>query len=103
MEIKFITSPSRAVAKYYEECVCQSVCLSVCMTYDYDISGTTRTKAQSSPFFVRVAYVRGLDRMSNSMQSSCDIDACENFQAGVDLSAWLVTCEFIFHISVKSE
>jgi len=47
--IEIITSPARAVAKYYDEHVCLSVCLSV----RQDISGT------HARAFVHVAYGGG--------------------------------------------
>jgi len=51
MSFLLITSPARAVVKYYDECD-ECVCLSV----REDISGTTRAIL---PIFVHVACVRG--------------------------------------------
>jgi len=47
-----VTSPTGAVAKYYDEYVCLSVCLSVRISPEPHV--------RSLPIFVRVAYARGL-------------------------------------------
>jgi len=56
-----VTSPAGAVAKYCDEYVCVSLCLSVCeymcLSVRQDISGTTRA---IFAIFVHVAYGLGL-------------------------------------------